>query len=54
MTTICMWRDRNIEDLKKEELLDVVRALGRALQQAREAHSSTLNMWELCRKAGSK
>ena len=49
--TICMWMGKNIEDLSKEELLEVVRHLGREVKEARESHQGTLRMWGMCRKA---
>ena len=49
--TIVSWMGKNIEDLDKEELLDVVKQLGRQLKREKDNHQATLNMWLLCRKA---
>lgn len=51
--TINTWRGRNIEDLTREELLEMVRHLGRTLIASHDDHRRTFRAWEMCRKARS-
>ena len=50
---IVTWCGRDIEELSKEELIEVVKCLGREIERARDAHRCTLEMWEVCRNARS-
>ena len=52
--TICTWMGRNIEELSKEELVDVVKQLGRNLEEERKRHMGTLDMWAAFRRAGAQ
>lgn len=44
------WLGRDIETLSREELLDVVRSLGRDLEEARRSIHSMVEIHELARR----
>lgn len=46
-----MWMGCPIEELSREELLAALKTMYRISESEREAHRSTLRMWETCRKA---
>ena len=50
METITMWMGQNIEDLNRDELLLVVKRLGKDLQNAHESADRNYRMHELFRK----
>lgn len=45
------WRDKDVEELTREELISALRQLYTMWQSSQEDHQSTLRMWELCRRA---
>ena len=48
--TIATWMGKNIEELSKQELLDIVRKLGRDVEEERKRHQATLEILGLYRK----
>ena len=51
MQTKAYWMDKPIEELTREELIEVILSLGRDLDDARNATKSIVKINELARKA---
>lgn len=45
------WKDRPVEDLTRDELLEVIAYLGRQVESERELHRRSLDMLVPSRKA---
>lgn len=45
------WRDKDVETLTREELVEALRSCYSMYRSLVASHSSTLNMWQLCNEA---
>jgi hypothetical protein len=45
------WDGEPVDEMTREQLLEVIRELSRALERSCAAHSKTLEQWEACREA---
>lgn len=48
-----MWRERPIEELSREELIQALEWSAREIGRQRKDHMRTLDMWKICRAARS-
>lgn len=48
---ICMWMGRRVDELSRDELLEVVQQLGRQLEAERESHRSYIDMQRMFAEA---
>lgn len=48
---VVMWRDKLVDDMTREELLEAFQQVCRMLRSARRDHERTLDTWSLCRQA---
>ena len=45
------WRDKDVETLTREELIEALRGCYSMYRSLADSHASTLNMWQLCNEA---
>lgn len=50
-TTKMYWRDRDVDTLTREELIEALRGCYSMYRSLADSHASALNMWQLCNEA---